>query len=93
MLLALFSLWGMRDLNLMNGLKTGLSFVVSAISVATFAAAGLVAWPPVFMMAPATIGGYISAPVARALPETVVRTVVIAVGAAMSAAFFWRLLE
>ena len=28
MLLALFSLWGMRDLNQMNGLKNGLSFMV-----------------------------------------------------------------
>ncbi|SMH30121.1 TSUP family transporter [Mesorhizobium australicum] len=41
-LLAPFSPWGMRDLNQMNGL----SFIVSAISVATFAAAGLVAWRP-----------------------------------------------
>jgi hypothetical protein len=30
----------MRDLNLMNGLKNALSFVLSGISVATFAAAG-----------------------------------------------------
>jgi uncharacterized membrane protein YfcA len=92
MLLALFSLWGMRDLNQMNGLKNGLSFVVSAISVATFAAAGLVAWPQaVVMMTAATIGGYLGAPVARALPAWLVRAGVIAVGAAMSAAFFWRL--
>ncbi|MEO4002035.1 sulfite exporter TauE/SafE family protein [Mesorhizobium sp. CAU 1732] len=92
MLLALFSLWGMRDLNQMNGLKNGLSFIVSAISVATFAAAGLVVWPQAaVMMAAATIGGYLGAPVARALPAWMVRAGVIAVGAAMSAAFFWRL--
>ena len=92
MLLALFSLWGMRDLNQMNGLKNGLSFVVSAISVATFAAAGLVAWPQaVVMMAAATVGGYLGAPVTRALPSWIVRSGIIAVGAAMSAAFFWRL--
>lgn len=92
-LLALFSLWGMRDLNQMNGLKNGLSFIVSVISVATFAAAGLVAWPQAMvMMAAATIGGYLGAPVARALPTWVVRWGVISVGAAMSAAFFWRIL-
>jgi uncharacterized membrane protein YfcA len=92
MLLALFSLWGMRDLNQMNGLKNGLSFIVSAISVATFAAAGLVAWPQaVVMMTAATIGGYLGAPVARALPAWMVRAGVIAVGSAMSATFFWRL--
>lgn len=91
-LLALFSLWGMRDLNLMNGLKTGLSFVLSAISVATFALAGLVAWPQALvMMAAATAGGYAGAPLARALPRSVVRAVVIVVGTVMSAIFFWRL--
>jgi uncharacterized membrane protein YfcA len=92
LLLALFSLWGMRDLNLMNGLKNGLSFVLSAISVATFAAAGIVAWPQaILMMIAATIGGYLGAPVARALPRSAVRAIVITVGASMSAVFFWRL--
>ena len=91
-LLALFSLWGMRDINLMNGLKNCLSFVLSAISVATFAAAGLVEWPQaILMMVAATAGGYAGAPLARALPRPVVRAVVILVGTTMSAAFFWRL--
>ncbi|WP_186400253.1 sulfite exporter TauE/SafE family protein [Stappia sp. P2PMeth1] len=91
-LLALFSLWGLRDLNTMNGLKTGLSFVLSAISVATFAAAGLVSWPQaIVMMVAATIGGYAGAPVARALPRQAVRAIVIAVGGLMSVIFFWRL--
>lgn len=91
-LLALFSLWGMRDLNVMNGLKNGLSFVLSAISVATFAAAGIVEWPQaVLMMAAATVGGYVGAPIARMLPRSVVRGVVIAVGVAMSVVFLARL--
>jgi uncharacterized protein len=91
-LLALFSLWGMRDINAMNGLKNGLSFVLSAISVATFALAGIVAWPQALaMMAAAIIGGYAGAPIARALPAKVVRGIVIVVGAVMSAIFFARL--
>ena len=91
-LLALIALWGMRDLNAMNGLKTGLSFVLSAISVATFALAGLVAWPQALvMMGAATLGGYAGAPVARALPPALVRAIVIAVGVTMSAIFFARL--
>ena len=54
-LLALFSLWDMRDLNAMNGLKNALSLVLSGISVVTFAAAGIVAWPQaVLMMVAAT---------------------------------------
>lgn len=91
-LLALFSLWGMRDLNVMNGLKNGLSFILSAISVATFALAGIVAWPQaILMMVAATIGGYAGAPIARMLPRQVVRGVVIVVGVAMSAIFLVRL--
>ncbi|TNC60056.1 sulfite exporter TauE/SafE family protein [Rubellimicrobium roseum] len=91
MLLALFSLQGMRDLHQMNGLKNGLSFLLSAISVATFAIAGLVAWPQaIVMMLAATAGGYAGAPLARALPRSAVRAVVIAVGATMSAIFFAR---
>jgi len=92
-LLALFSLWGMRDLQTMNGLKNGVSFILTAISVATFAAAGIVAWPQaVLMMVAASLGGYAGAPLARALPRSVVRGVVIAVGIVMSAVFFARLL-
>ncbi len=93
-LLALFSLWGMTDINAMNGLKNGLSFVLSAISVATFAAAGIVAWPQaVVMMLAAVVGGYLGAPIARALPARFVRGLVIGVGAAMSAIFFARLVS
>ena len=76
----------------MNGLKNGLSFILSAISVVTFAVAGLVAWPQaIVMMAAATVGGYAGAPLARALPRSVVRAVVIIVGVTMTAIFFWRL--
>lgn len=90
-LLALFSLWGMRDLNLMNGLKNLVSFIISAISVATFAAAGIVAWQPAILMAvAAAIGGYMGAPLARVLPVTVVRTIVILVGSVLSVVFFHR---
>ena len=93
-LLALFALWGMTDLNRMNALKSGLSFLLSAISVAVFAAAGLVAWPQaVVMMIAATVGGYAGAPLARALPKNVVKGVIATVGFSMSVVFFWRLVS
>lgn len=91
-LLALFSLWGMRDLNTMNGLKNGLSFVLSLLSVVTFAWAGLVVWPQAMaMMAAAALGGYAGAPLARALPRQVLRAIVISTGTIMSLLFFARL--
>ena len=78
----------------MNGLKNGLSFALSLISVIAFAAGGLVAWPQaVVMMIAATIGGYAGAPIARALPRSAVRWVVIIVGFGMSAIFLARLIN
>jgi uncharacterized membrane protein YfcA len=92
-LLALFALWGMTDLNRMNGLKNGLSFALSAISVGVFAVAGLVAWPQaIMMMVAATVGGYAGAPLARALPKAAVRLLIAGIGFGMSAVFFWPLL-
>ncbi|MCG7572471.1 sulfite exporter TauE/SafE family protein [Phaeobacter sp. CNT1-3] len=91
-LLALFALWGMESLNQMNGLKNALSFVISAISVATFALAGIVVWPQAVMMALAAIaGGFAGARLAKMLPKPVVRTVIIVIGFGMSAVFFARM--
>ena len=91
-LLALFSSWGMKDIHQMNGLKNGLSFALSAISVVIFAVAGLVEWPQTLvMMVAATAGGYAGAPIARAVPNWAVRMFIAAMGFGMSAVFFWRL--
>ncbi len=90
-LLALLSALGMRDLNLMNGLKNGMSFVVSAASVATFAVAGMVHWPEAaLMMLTATIGGYVGARVSRRLPPQAIRAAIVIIGAAMTVVFFLR---
>ncbi|WP_413875671.1 sulfite exporter TauE/SafE family protein [Albidovulum sp.] len=91
MLLALFSVWGMSDLHEMNGLKNGLSFVLSAISVTAFAAAGLVAWPQaVLMMAASTAVTLAGAPVARLLSRPVRRGLIALVGVGMTAVFALR---
>ena len=90
-LLSLFSALGMRDLNQMNGLKSGLSFVLSAVSVATFGVAGIIYWSEAgVMMVASTIGGYAGAQVAKALPKHVIRGFIIVVGFVMSAVFFIR---
>lgn len=91
-LLALFALWGMADIHLMNGMKSWLSFALSAISVAIFAIAGLIAWPQALtMMAGTTVGGYLGVSLSKALPKRLVRGIVAAVGFGMSAVFFYRL--
>ena len=91
-LLALFALWVMTDLHRMNGLKVVLSFALSAISVATFAVAGLVHWAPALaMMVAATAGGYAGAPLARVIPMRILRYLIAAIGLGMSVLFFVRL--
>lgn len=93
-LLALFALWGMVNIHEMNGLKNGLSFALSAISVAVFAIGGLVEWQhATAMMLAAILGGYAGAPIARTLPKKTVRGIIATVGFSMSAVFFWRLLS
>jgi len=90
-LLALFSAQGMRDLNLMNGLKNVLSFVLSAASVLTFALAGVVYWKEaIVMMMAATVGGYVGARLARRMPVAMVKLIVIIVGLVMTTVFFMR---
>lgn len=91
-MLALFSLWGMTDIAAMNGLKSMLSVVISAISALAFAIAGLIHWPWVAIMAAATVaGGYFGARVSRVLPATVVRAFIVCIGLVLAAIFFARI--
>jgi len=51
----------------------------------------LVEWPQaILMMVGATLGGYAGAPVARALPKSVIKGIIAAIGFGMSAIFFLR---
>lgn len=93
-LLALYALWGMRDMSVMSGLKSGMSFAVSSISVLVFASSGLIAWPYALVMAAAaTAGGYAGAPLIRRVPRKAMRALVAIIGFSMSAVFFVRLLS
>lgn len=91
-LLALFNLWGMRDVNVMNGLKNAMSLVLSSASVAAFAIAGLIDWKLASVMVIfATAGGYLGAPLARWIPAIAVRVLVAAIGFLIGAFFLWKL--
>lgn len=93
MLLALFAAAGMSNLNLMNGLKNSLSFVLSLISVAAFAVAGKIMWyEGAMMMLAATLGGYQGAALSRRLPALWVKRFVMIVGLVMTMIFTYRLI-
>ncbi|MCG5238551.1 sulfite exporter TauE/SafE family protein [Azospirillum doebereinerae] len=91
LLLAQLSLFGMTDLNAMNGLKNLFSAVLTAIAVAAYAAGGAVDWPKALLMVLAAVaGGYAGARVGRKIPSPVLRGGIIAVGLTMSALFFLK---
>ena len=88
-LLALFGLLGLADLNSANALKNLVSALLTAIAVAIYAWGGAVAWPEaIVMMLGATAGGYLGARVVRRIHPRYVRYGVVAIGLLMSALFF-----
>lgn len=91
LLMALYLLVGEQRLNTVNALKNLNSFVLSAVSVATFALGGAIVWRDGLLMAVfATLGGFAGARLARRLPVAWVRAIVIVTGLVMSGVFFAR---
>jgi uncharacterized membrane protein YfcA len=91
LLMALYTLTGERQVHTANALKNLNSLLLSLLSVAAFAWAGAIAWPQALvMMVAATLGGFIGARLARRLPASGVRAVVVVTGVVMAAAFFAR---
>lgn len=89
LLLALFSLLGMSDINTMNGLKNVLSAVLAAIASVAFALAGVVSWPEAaVIMVCSTIGGSVGASLSRRLPAPWLRAGIVVIGLTMTVAFF-----
>jgi len=89
LLLAQLSLFGMTNLNAMNGLKNLFSTVLTAIAVAAYALGGAVDWPKAALMVlAAVVGGYVGARLGRRIPQRALRGGIITVGLTMSALFF-----
>ena len=90
-LLAALLVVGLTDLNLMNGLKNGISFCISIVSVVTFTVAGLVHWQEaVVMMLATTLGGYYGATWAKKIPQAFLKYLITAIGFIMTIVFFYR---
>lgn len=85
MLLAVLALTLDDELQRLNALKGLLSFVIGLASVAYFVAFGPVRWGAAAVMAVATFaGGHLGVAVARRLPATVLRGLVITFGVVVS---------
>lgn len=91
MVLAYFALLGMTSLPRMNALKSILVFINNGVPVLPFVIARALAWDVAIVMSAAAIaGGYYGARLTRIVPPRALRLGIIVVGAAMTAAFFWR---
>jgi hypothetical protein len=77
-----------RSANVTKNLVTGLN---SATATVIFAAQGVVSWPAtLLMMAGTLVGGLIGARLAQVMPNHAARTLVVFVGALLTAVFAWR---
>ena len=91
LLLAALTLFGMRDINAMNGFKMALAGVMTSSAIIVFVVAGVVRWREVLpMIVSAMIGGYVAAHAAQRLDQRLVKGFVVVLGAVLTAYFFWH---
>jgi|KBSMisStaDraftv2_1062788.scaffolds.fasta_scaffold252996_2 uncharacterized membrane protein YfcA len=89
MFLAAMRLYGLNNIHGMNGIKTVLGSSLNAIAAGIFIASHQVSWrPTLIMMAAGIAGGYLGPIGARQVPPKIIRALVIAIGAVMTAYFF-----
>lgn len=89
-MLATLALQGYRNIHGMNGLKNLLASILSTLSVVTFMTADLIAWEAAIPMALANVcGAYVTSRFVRSMTRMdILRGVIIAIGAVMTAVFF-----
>jgi len=91
MLLAILSLGATDDFRAINVVKNLISGLTSLVAAVVFVFQGMVAWPPTLaMMGGALVGGFLGGRLARVLPPGLIRTIVISVGALLTAVYAWR---
>ena len=80
-----------ESLNRINALKNVLSASVGLVTLVVFAIFAPIHWGAALVLAPATIvGGYAGARLARRLPATVLKMVIVAFGAVIGLVLLYR---
>jgi uncharacterized membrane protein YfcA len=91
LMLAALTLYGMRDINAMNGLKMMLVGLMGLSSIVAFAIADVIRWPEtVPMLIASLIGGYVGAHGAQKVDQRLVKGFVVLLGAGLTVYFFWH---
>jgi hypothetical protein len=89
MMLAALTLYGMRDIHAMNGLKLALALCMTVVSSAAFVYAGKVYWTEALVMCVATlIGGYGGALGAKKVKPELIKIFIALLGTGLTVYFF-----
>jgi uncharacterized membrane protein YfcA len=91
LMLAALTVYGMRDINAMNGLKMALVGVMTATAIIAFGVAGVVRWVEALPMVVGSLaGGYVAAHGAQRVDQRLIKGLIIVFGVGLTAFFFWR---
>ncbi|MGB8259021.1 MAG: sulfite exporter TauE/SafE family protein [Terracidiphilus sp.] len=91
LLITLMSLFGLEDLHEINGLKVAATTPANGIAFVLFVVNGQVLWRYCLpAMCVCAVGGYASARLAKRVRQPFLRGLVVFIGLAMAAWFFWR---
>ncbi len=91
LILAMLALLGMDEIHAMNALKALLTTISNAVAMLLFIVAHAVYWPEaILMIAGSVLGGYYGAHFAQKMKPEYVRSMVIAIGIALSIYYFAR---
>ena len=91
LLITLLSLFGFQDLNEINALKVVSTTMANGMAFLIFVIGRQVEWRYCLLaMVTCAVGGYSSARFARKVPQPILRGLVVFIGLAMAAWFFWK---
>lgn len=89
--MTLLALFGFDDINSINALKVLANLLANGMAFLIFVVDGQVVWRYCLAaMVAAAIGGYLSASLAKRVPQPVLRGLVVVIGVGMAAWFFWK---
>lgn len=89
--MTVLALFGYEDINAINALKVVANTLANGVAFLIFIADGQVIWRYCFAaMIAAAIGGYVSASLAKRVPQPILRASVVVIGMGMAAWFFWK---
>jgi hypothetical protein len=91
LIITMLSLFGYQDLHEINALKVLSTTLANGVAFLIFVVSNQVVWRYCLLaMVTCAVGGYMSASLARRLPQAMLRVLVVVLGLSMAAWFFWK---